>query len=1043
MGDLATDAPWVEELLKANEAEVVRRVFPEPTPRKKKRLSLIRPGLQPQAILRVGGVSERWVTLKDGRKVQIGAEGHRKGDSFKKWFGNSKVVDKKGNPLIVYHGEPIGATNSEIKNDKYRVGRFFSSSPDVAGAYGPKVFKAYLKMDKPFVVDAKENLYDDIPTPKQMRGWLGTTRNSTDLTVEWAFKHGYDGAIIRNVYEPNKPVRANDYVPFRLAQIRNADEVKVYEAHSGHFLTDAYFVFHPSQVRKADDENIDEGWVTLKDGRKILIGAPEETISREGWLTVDGKFHPNMPGQGHQQTVEDLGFGHTHSAVVNALKDGNVRVVAMEDKPPVQRGELYRHVGFDAQTNDEATRALISNALGNIHGVKSVTVDFRKFPSASFDKVTPEAALTFLNNKSGVPTDVMNWHVAAEQARLSGAEGIEEVWITKEGRKILIGAGIYRTSGNVDSVAKIPPMCDRPEARAFERKIPDIANEYKGVTLNGTTHAAGVWESNREPSLMISATVNDGYAADALAAMIGESAPEKQMAMAVFSENSKGAGSMYELSGITNHEGAVQTLLKHGFDGQSVVYGENRIILLDANSSMGQNISRASRELGHPFSTTSGDIEFIGEEAYGQKQKDYEDYRKGLGEAKEGSHLHTSHLQEARRQVRQKRHKPLVYLPSPTDWTVGQLAIPYNVGAMGENVRREKKIVRVVRKKTVPYVNQLGQRYWMGIGGGLRSQYGDYNSTQNPVLRLVTEGGNWVTIDGRKVLIGGAPHQKTKAEYIGAAKVPEGLTQRITDGTATKEEEDAWLAARQAERVKEKEWENSVLGAVSEGKLTPEQVIEKGISKYDVQDFVPLPDTLYHATVAADQVDAQGLKTRDEQGVSGGAGLGGGTDNTISLTSDPKVASGILDGMKEAHDVVTGKLPVSEMLKQAQDGTDAKQPWASKLEDYWKGAYGSVDKLAQGIETDTGFPKLPEEKPGWTPVKSSENTYTDGSPSRYSQWERPMTGAEKSDNAFSFYKAWSLFREEAGGKYDPFFAFNDREAFASVKPENIDRKSVV
>jgi hypothetical protein len=40
--------------------------------------------------------------------------------------------------------------------------------------------------------------------------------------------------------------------------------------------------------------------------------------------------------------------------------------------------------------------------------------------------------------------------------------------------------------------------------------------------------------------------------------------------------------------------------MNYGFTGQSVVFGENRIILLDSDSSMGTNIVSATRELRHP-----------------------------------------------------------------------------------------------------------------------------------------------------------------------------------------------------------------------------------------------------------------------------------------------------------------------------------------------------------------------------------------------------------------------------------------------------------
>ena len=64
---------------------------------------------------------------------------------FRQWFGNSKVVDSNGDPLVVYHG-----TNQEInKFSKARSGEntrsessyrgfYFTTSPEVADAYAEK-----------------------------------------------------------------------------------------------------------------------------------------------------------------------------------------------------------------------------------------------------------------------------------------------------------------------------------------------------------------------------------------------------------------------------------------------------------------------------------------------------------------------------------------------------------------------------------------------------------------------------------------------------------------------------------------------------------------------------------------------------------------------------------------------------------------------------------------------------------------------------------------------------------------------------------------
>ena len=53
---------------------------------------------------------------------------------FKRWFGNSKVVDKHGNPLVVYHGTKSDISTFDI--EKSPNGFFFTPYSDLAGCHG-------------------------------------------------------------------------------------------------------------------------------------------------------------------------------------------------------------------------------------------------------------------------------------------------------------------------------------------------------------------------------------------------------------------------------------------------------------------------------------------------------------------------------------------------------------------------------------------------------------------------------------------------------------------------------------------------------------------------------------------------------------------------------------------------------------------------------------------------------------------------------------------------------------------------------------------
>lgn len=122
----------------------------------------------------------------------------------------------------VFHGGKFG--------DKYF---WFSDDAGVAASYGnvkkwegdiPILddFKAYeITLKNPFKVNAKGEYYLDIPTPKAMKDEWQSPTVDTDGICDWAVRHGYDGAIIKNVMEGHGISSiATDYVCFSKEQFR-------------------------------------------------------------------------------------------------------------------------------------------------------------------------------------------------------------------------------------------------------------------------------------------------------------------------------------------------------------------------------------------------------------------------------------------------------------------------------------------------------------------------------------------------------------------------------------------------------------------------------------------------------------------------------------------------------------------------------------------------------------------------------------------------------------------------------------------------------
>lgn len=83
-------------------------------------------------------------------------------DNFFKWFGNSKVVDKNGNPMICYHGTPSGGFEEFKPKIGYKgkskqqvdLGSHFSIDKEYASGYAgnkktSKVYESFLRIEKP------------------------------------------------------------------------------------------------------------------------------------------------------------------------------------------------------------------------------------------------------------------------------------------------------------------------------------------------------------------------------------------------------------------------------------------------------------------------------------------------------------------------------------------------------------------------------------------------------------------------------------------------------------------------------------------------------------------------------------------------------------------------------------------------------------------------------------------------------------------------------------------------------------------------------
>lgn len=147
-----------------------------------------------------------------------------KTEAFKRWFGDSKVVDANGKPLVVYHGTDADFEAFDTRASRRLIdtgqamGSWFASSPEAANIFGSErstsgqnVIPAYLHMKKPLEVTSYRELVD--------MAWKFDGRFSS--LRQYLIKKGYDGVILRGSTTDGGPVR-DDFVVFEPTQIKSA-----------------------------------------------------------------------------------------------------------------------------------------------------------------------------------------------------------------------------------------------------------------------------------------------------------------------------------------------------------------------------------------------------------------------------------------------------------------------------------------------------------------------------------------------------------------------------------------------------------------------------------------------------------------------------------------------------------------------------------------------------------------------------------------------------------------------------------------------------
>lgn len=179
---------------------------------------------QLETVRRLYQGTDKWMKAPNGQPTNLTEKQwlQVRTPNFKRWFGDwekhpenaSKVVDRNGEPLIVYRGTPKGDTINQ-DGSRSRVfntegfngsGSFYSSNINFANSYAgldniktgkSHVYSVFLNLRNPFIVDARNNGWTEIPfdgknyTTNELAQKVRSGKIGDDVI--------YDGVIVKNV----------------------------------------------------------------------------------------------------------------------------------------------------------------------------------------------------------------------------------------------------------------------------------------------------------------------------------------------------------------------------------------------------------------------------------------------------------------------------------------------------------------------------------------------------------------------------------------------------------------------------------------------------------------------------------------------------------------------------------------------------------------------------------------------------------------------------------------------------------------------------
>lgn len=308
--------------------------------------------------------------------------------NFWRWFGDSKVVDEHGRPLVVYHGtdaefdtfdlSKFGQTDSGTKGK----GIYLTQRKKYAKIYGNRIMPLYAKTSNPFLLSNKtirDTVFDlykymDLPVPYDIQtndDAYDKIYNYTEEFTKYLQSKGFDGVIDVRMSEKFSEEKGfedvdkfGEIVVFEPNQIKSVDNRGTYSDKTGN-------------VYYQKDEGKIAGWFNVIDG-KYVVGLTDNwnatTFSHE-------VFHM------YSRVLQD---NYNNGTITSHWKAQAEKLFKTVDAVPNKKGKIKLTGNQEELLAERFTTYLLENEIKNpeLNSIFALLRDAFRVTYASTDRTT-------------------------------------------------------------------------------------------------------------------------------------------------------------------------------------------------------------------------------------------------------------------------------------------------------------------------------------------------------------------------------------------------------------------------------------------------------------------------------------------------------------------------------------------------------------------------------------------------------------------------------------------------------------------------------